>query len=81
MILSLLEPQLLLPLGRWRILLLALAIAAFLYGGVFAINLMDPQIDVLDWQQQTSGALPEGHNPYELRFAPRYLCQTLPHID
>ena len=60
-ILSLLGPLLLLPLGRWRMLLLAPAIAAFLYGGVFAINLMDPQIDVLDWQQQTSEALLEGH--------------------
>ncbi len=76
-ILSLLGPLQLLPLGRWRMLLMALAIAAFLYGGVFAINLMDPQIDVLDWQQQTSEALLEGHNPYELRFAPRY---PIPHL-
>ena len=71
-ILAFLGPLLLVPLGRLRWLLLALAVAAFVYGGVFAINLYDPQIDVLDWQQQTSEALLEGHNPYEIRFAPRY---------
>ena len=76
-ILALLGPLQLLPLGRLRCLALALAIAAFLYAAVFSINLMDPQIDVLDWQQQTSEALLEGHNPYELRFAPRY---PIPHL-
>lgn len=76
-ILALLGPLQLLPLGRLRSLILVLAVASFLYGGVFAINLMDPQIDVLDWQQQTSETLLEGHNPYEIKFAPRY---PIPHL-
>jgi hypothetical protein len=58
--------------GRFKIVLIALALAAFSYAGVFAIHLPNPGIDVFDWQQQTSVALTELHNPYELRIAPRF---------
>lgn len=57
---------------RLKIPLLSLAAMAFFYAGVFTINLPDPGIDTLYWQQHASAALTDGSNPYEVRVTPRY---------
>lgn len=59
-------------LRRLRVPVAVLAAALFCYCGVFAINLPDPQMDVFHWQQHTSEALLDRHNPYELRLTPHY---------
>ena len=59
---------------RWaRVPVVVLAAGLFCYCGVVAISLPDPQMDVYHWQQHTSEALLERHNPYELRIHPHYL--------
>src|SRR5271165_1504950 len=58
---------------RWaRIPVVVVAAGLFCYCGVIAISLPDPQMDVYHWQQHTSEALLERHNPYELRLTPHY---------
>ncbi len=58
---------------RWaRIPVVLVAAALFCYCGWFAISLPDPQMDVYHWQQHTSEALLERHDPYELLLTPHY---------
>jgi hypothetical protein len=61
-------------LGWFRVPVVVVAAGLFCYCGVVAIRLPDPQMDVYHWQQHTSEALLEHHNPYELRIHPHYLA-------
>ena len=64
--------------ARAKPVLIVLTVAAFSYCGYFAISLPNPGIDVYDWQQQTSVALTELHDPYLVRIAPRYAHLSYP---